>query len=1017
MIPVLLWPDATHAKILASHTQLEDDDKSGIYIGSTLYITEDTLGQFSAQDIVLRHENNIRGIKNRDETITFPFKTSPFWIVFEVRNNTNEEDWLLDFGTLNAGRSGIIAKLLVYEGKTRQIFFDGLRTNATNDNKIHSNSAIPVTIPRNKTSLFVLYIYPSDYRPLVLKPSLISTQHYLESRHNIGDKLIDTVFPIICLISAALLFCALLLNNGLGFIPMTAYYIGFFLWFTLFERPIFAAFPGADVIPSIIVVAKTLLILTAAFLTVPREEEASTFRILMYFSFAMCLMTLCTVTIFLNQGSLIRPLSVYLVSFLSLVISILFMATHMNKFNRIAIISMIVWIALYIVGNTVTLLTATQLLPHYTVFAHADLLIVIPQLLFILSGIIGAVKGGEKYKIHEVIKKAQKAQALLKARQTKEASDQSRLLRVIEREREIMEELRGREAERAEEMRKAKIAADEANNSKSAFLAVVSHEIRTPMTGIMGMIRLLEETDMTPEQREYAMTIKDSGDAMLALLNDILDFSKIEGGGMTLEIIDFDLMRVLNGVIMLMKGHADQKKINLILDVDPKIPHIFQGDPTRLRQIFLNLVGNALKFTSRGHVKIIVRCDEDSPAHKPENNEYALYFAVEDTGIGISEEAQAKLFTPFSQADSSISRKFGGTGLGLTICKRLIEAMGSKIQLFSREGKGTTFYFTLPLKSPENALLTSDSGEHQTESLPVTEPMHVMIVDDNAINRKVVAGLLGRDGHSFDTAESAESAIDLLKQNKHYDAVFMDIELPGMNGVEATHIIRNELQLTQLPIVALTGNVSAEDKAAYLQAGLDYHLAKPINPDYLRETLRHIHARKTTANRQNAPTKPTQAQPFKIAEDDNQDVPILNFELSPESLQQDTQETPVEAAPKITAKSSKLIDEAMLKGLKDGLGSTQTKELLKGLFEKSYEIAPAMKKALDDHDYDTLRMRAHELKGMAGNFGLSGLSEKAGFVERSLRDGNTGIPSLREAVDEIAVLIERSKLAIEKYLD
>lgn len=1009
------------AKTFSSYSELEENDKTGLFIGTTSYITEDSLGEFSAQDIVLRHENNIRGIKNRDDKITFPFKASPFWLVFEVRNNTDEEDWLLDFGTLGEGRTGMIAKLLVYEGKTRNIFFDGLRTNATNDRKIHFNSAIPVTVPRNKTSLFILYVYPSDYRPLVLKPSLIATQNYLQQQNFMEDEFIDTFFPIVCLVSAALLFCALLLNSGIGFIPFVAYYIGFFFWFTLFERPIFSAFPGADSFPAIVVMAKTLLILTAAFLTIPRREEASTFRVLMYFAFAMCLMTLCTVTIFINQGTLLRPLSVYMVSFLSLIISIFFLTTHINKFNRVAVTCLTAWIGLYLLASTITLLTGAQILPHNAYFAHADLIVVLPQLLFIVLGIVGAIKGAERYKIHEVIKKAQKAQALLKAKQTKEASDQSRLLRVIEREREIMEELRGREAERTEEMRKAKNAADEANNSKSAFLAVVSHEIRTPMTGIMGMVRLLEETDMSQEQREYAMTIKDSGDAMLALLNDILDFSKIEGGGMDLEIIDFDLTRIMNGVIMLMKGHADQKKVNLFLDMDPDIPHIFQGDPTRLRQIFLNLVGNALKFTSRGHVKIIVRCDTDSPAHNPDNNEYALYFAVEDTGIGISEDAQANLFTPFSQADSSISRKFGGTGLGLAICKRLIETMGGKIQLFSREGKGTTFYFTITLKSPEDARAIDGDDINRNSPVSAVEPMHVLIVDDNAINRKVVAGLIGRDGHSFDAAESAEEAIDILKNSpEKYDTVFMDIELTGMNGVEATAIIRDELGLTDLPIVALTGNVSTEDKKQYAEAGLAYHLAKPINPDQLRHVMGQIAATSTPLHKAQESKSPEEQQPFKIEEDNTETVPILSFGTDEiENSQTEENKLTVTEEPtseKVSVKSVKIIDEAMLKGLKDGLGTAQTNELLEGLFEKAYEIAPALEQALKDEDIEKMRLRGHELKGMAGNFGLSGLSDKAGLIERTAKDENPDMAVLKQAVEDIATLIERSKLAVEKYL-
>jgi len=997
------------AKTLVSSIHLEKPDQTGISVGPIAYITEDAFGEFSAQDVVLRHENNIRGIKNNDEIIGFPLGTPSSWIVFEVYNDTNEEDWLLDFGALSKGRSGIIASLLVYEGKTRQIFFDGLRANASHDNKkIYFNSAIAVTIPSQKTSLFAVYIHPSDYRPLILKPSLIATKNYIENQSVIDSTMVNTIFPFLCLISAILLFFAFLLSKNVGFIPMIIYYIGYLFWFILIERPVFSDLPGADTFPSIIVIAQTLLILGCIFLTVPRQDNASIFRIMMNFSFVICLMVLCAVVIFLNNGSPLRLLSIYGVSFISLIISGILVSTYINKFNRSTNISIILWIGLYLSGNMIIVLSATNILPHNPVFVHADLWIVFPQLFTIFGSVIGTVRGIEKYRLHEAIKKFQKAQTLLKARQTKEASDQSRLLRIIEREREIMAELRGREAERSEEMRKAKIAADEANNSKSAFLAVVSHEIRTPMTGIMGMIRLLEDTPLTKEQRDFAITIKDSGDAMLALLNDILDFSKIESGGMVLETIDFELSRVLNSVVMLMSGHADQKNINLILDMDPQIPPVLHGDPTRLRQIFLNLVGNALKFTSRGYVKIIVRFDTDSPAHKPENNEYALYFAVEDTGIGISKDSQAKLFTPFAQADSSIARKFGGTGLGLTICARLITAMGGKIQIFSREGKGTTFYFTLVLRSLENTVSVSgeEPPQQTAENIPAIDPLHLMIVDDNAINRKVIAGLVERDGHSYDTANSGEAAITLLKKGKSYDGILMDIELPGISGVEATRIIRNELNLSQLPVIALTGNVSAEHKATYQEAGMNDCLAKPIEIERLRAIISQIDAHKKPGSTtgENGTEKPHFAELSPIAGD----------------IVGDKEETTPEPSPrKIVEKVSQLIDEVMLKGLKEGLGTAQTKELLKGLFEKAHEIAPAMKQALDEQDYERLRMRAHELKGMAGNFGLSHLSEQAGMIERTVKSdlSDLDLPSLTRAVDAITILIERSKLAVDKYFN
>jgi CheY-like chemotaxis protein len=364
-------------------------------------------------------------------------------------------------------------------------------------------------------------------------------------------------------------------------------------------------------------------------------------------------------------------------------------------------------------------------------------------------------------------------------------------------------------------------------------------------------------------------TIKDSGDAMLALLNDILDFSKIESGGMQLEIVDFDLQRLLDGVVRLMSGHASQKDIFIKAEVAHDVPRYLKGDPTRLRQVLLNFVGNAIKFTSEGGVTIHVYIDPDFPALYERPNETPIKFVIEDTGIGISEDGQKKLFTPFAQADSSISRKFGGTGLGLAICKRLIEAMGSKIELKSVEGQGSKFFFTLAMDKGESdaivdEMATAQANQQKAAGVRLT----ILVVDDNEINRKVVQGILTKYGHKSVVAENGGDAVAMAEYNP-FDLILMDIELPDMNGVEATKLIRHNPKIPKQPhIAALTGNVQQEAIDYYIESGMDSHLAKPIEPQKIEQLLNFLAAQKTggqplaqtEAGAEVPPSMPQQAQ-------------------------------------------------------------------------------------------------------------------------------------------------------------
>lgn len=834
---------------------------------------EGTLSPLAAQQ---RFTSGVESDIKAEKIVNLSYKSHLFYIVFELENNTDVQDWLLDFGGVAQGKSGLPYSFSLINATTGRTVFDTeAQASEAQVSTEKKGPYIPFRLVPGHKNIFVISIYPSDSMSMTFplnvraagSSSFLSEEEFLSNAYFnllLGGSIIFILG--VCLFKGGYIFLPLIIMMG------TKYF-----WFWLQDTFFILNLRLVEWAPAIYVAVSSIMAIIISYLFCSnrkRQEDSSILLIIMavivFFSFIMY-------AFILPQNTILRTVTLcipYLLAFLS--VAFYCFGQHAAGVHGAKYLG-VTWL-LWLSGIIIHYLATANFLPTTVWLIQAEWYVLAGIVVSMMLSVSGRYEGLKQEAVQLIIRKAQKAQSLAKLKQSKESADQARLLRVIEREREIMEELRQRETQRTEEMRQAKIAADEANSAKSAFLAVVSHEIRTPMTGIMGMVRLMHDTPLSNEQLDYVQTIKDSGDAMLALLNDILDFSKIESGGMQLEIVDFDLQRLLDGVVRLMSGHASQKNIFIRAEIAHDVPRYLKGDPTRLRQVLLNFVGNAIKFTSEGGVTIHVYIDPDFPALYERPNETPVKFVIEDTGIGISEDGQKKLFTPFAQADSSISRKFGGTGLGLAICKRLIEAMGSKIELKSVEGQGSKFFFTLAMDKGEGDAIVDEMASAQANQQKAAGVrLTILVVDDNEINRKVVQGILTKYGHKSVVAENGGDAVAMAEYNP-FDLILMDIELPDMNGVEATKLIRNNPKIPKQPhIAALTGNVQQEAINYYIESGMDSHLAKPIEPQKIEQLLNFLAAQKgggTPPAEGNAqadalPVQPQQGSAFDDAQDFN----------------------------------------------------------------------------------------------------------------------------------------------------